>query len=129
MARAGRLAPVDRSDAIYERLVEIQERQQAINEQQIAASAQRDRFFEKLAESVNAMARLLESRSDVFERIEKEIEARPHIVETTAKAVKDHVDEKIKSLAAWLALATFAGSAAGNSVKALVDWAWRITGH
>lgn len=104
-------APDSRIDAIYERVIEIQERQQSFNEQLLAAGIRREEILDKMAQVVGRMSPQVEAVHHQAGQVDMRI-----------GEVMKEIDKRM-----WfLFVATFAGSALGNSLHAVVDWIWRL---
>lgn len=131
---SARVSPGGRNDAIYERLIEIQERQNAIAESQVAAGMQRQHTDEKLGEMVGQIATMLDRRSPTFDLIRRNIEDSPEERLKAVNEVKSHVDKACEKMGnkmdgLWwrLAVATFLGSALGNGVgTSIIDWFFKL---
>lgn len=119
-----RSAPADRIDAIYERQIEIQERQQSIAEQQVKSDEQRDRVLDKVMELVTHGPDRIVSKvkSDIAEAVRT-------VMQETLKATDDRLRTIVQpvvhvgwALAIAILLAGIVGSPVGHWFFTLIGF-------
>lgn len=115
---------------MYERMIEIQERQAAIAQDQTASRERQDAILSRLVDMLGAMSRLLESRTHMFDKMNEGIEAVPTLADKATteivEQIRSHLDQRARSLVYWMAAATFLGSLLGNSGHSLIDWLFKL---
>lgn len=120
-------APASKVDALYERLIEIQQTQAEIAREQAKAGVERDQIVVKLANMIENVQSTLKERGPVFQEIMEGVGAIPGIAGASVAEVVEKVDAKLgqrnKALVIWVGIASFLGTALGGSVH---DWLGRL---